>query len=465
MWLRISVFWWALGLSLGCAAERAPTSRLVEPRTSTAPNEQREVAGLSHGRSSERFERETRALITKAHSGDFDGASTDFGPVMRAALPPSKLADTWRSIEEQVGPLVAIQKVTLAANGKVWASLATVRFKNEVLIVKVVYDERAQIVGLFFQPEEQTWAPPPYANQAGIVESDVQVGTNPALPGTLTHPRNGDATPAVVLVHGSGPADRDESVGGMKAFKDLALGLASRGIAVLRYEKRSRHAPAGIVTEKEEVLDAAHDAVTLLREHAGVDPARIFVLGHSQGGYLAPRIAKATPGIAGLIVLAGPTRSLQDLLIDQYTYFSTLHPDDRQLAQKIEQARAFKRRVEDPALRPQDDPRPPIGGGTSGAYYLFQRGYDPAATARALALPMLVLQGERDYQVTGKDLAGWKAGLRGTAKTTFKSYPSLNHFFVRSSGPAGPEEYQAAAHVDEEVIVDIATWITSVRAK
>jgi hypothetical protein len=428
-------------------------------------DEKHEIAGFFYGPSTALLERRTRDLVTKASAGDFAGASAAFGTVMKNALPPAKLESTWRALEGQVGRLEAIDGVTLKPVGEGAALLADARFSKARLVVKVAYDASDEITGLFFLPPEVPWAPPAYARADAFSEREVSVGTSPALPGTLSLPRGGDGgptstgVPAVVLVHGSGPSDRDQSVGGVKVFKDFAQGLASRGIAVLRYEKRSRHSPAGVVTEKEEVLDGAHDAIELLRHTPGIDPKRIFIVGHSQGGNLAPRIAKENPGLAGVVILAGNARPLQDLLIDQYSYFATLHPEKPDLAKKVEEARAFKQRVESPTLRAEDDPRPPTGGGMTGAYFLFQRGYDPVATVRGLHLPALILQGERDYQVTAKDLEAWKKGLAGAPGVTIRAYPGLNHLFVVGSGTPRPEEYEQPGHVDEAVVGDVAAWI------
>ena len=135
---------------------------------------------------------------------------------------------------------------------------------------------------------------------------------------------------AVVLVQGSGPHDWDETIGPNKPFRDLAWGLASQGIAVLRYDKRTKVYGAKIqdlmatFTVKEETIDDALAAVALLRRNAQVNPQQIMVLGHSLGGYLLPRIGAADPGIAGLIMLAGMTRKLEDTILDQYTYIFSL---------------------------------------------------------------------------------------------------------------------------------------------
>ena len=147
---------------------------------------------------------------------------------------------------------------------------------------------------------------PPYVDSEAFTEREVTVGRGEwSLPGTLSVPLQGDLHPAVVLVHGSGPNDRDETIGANKPFKDLALGLASKGVAVLRYEKRTLEHGSKmaslmeVLTPEEEVIEDALAAVSLLKETEGIDPDRIYVLGHSLGGTLAPRIAQGDPHIAG----------------------------------------------------------------------------------------------------------------------------------------------------------------------
>src|SRR5215471_14652653 len=150
------------------------------------------------------------------------------------------------------------------------------------------------------------------------------------LPGTLSVPKGEGPFAAVVLVHGSGPNDRDETIGPNKPFRDLAWGLASQGIVVLRYDKRTKVYPekmrelVSTLTVKEEVIDDALNAVSLLRGIPGVNPQRIVVLGHSLGGYLLPRIGAADRGIAGLIMLAGMCRPFEDAILDQFSYIYSL---------------------------------------------------------------------------------------------------------------------------------------------
>ncbi len=199
-----------------------------------------------------------------------------------------------------------------------------------------------------------------------------------ALPATLTMPVGSGPVPAVVLVHGSGPGDRDATVGQIKQFKDLALGLASRGIAVLRYDKRTRvHANlmrdlAGL-TVKDETIDDAIAAVQVLRSTSGVDPNRIVVLGHSLGGMLVPRIAAAGPPVAGFVVMAGAARPIQQAVVEQARYLAqadgAISAEEQAQINQIEQVMA---RVA--ALRPSDASNPERIFGAAASYWLERSG-------------------------------------------------------------------------------------------
>src|SRR5262249_18013551 len=151
----------------------------------------------------------------------------------------------------------------------------------------------------------------------------------------------------------------------------------------------------------------------LLRKTKGVDPKQVFVLGHSLGAMMAPRLGKEDADIAGLIMLAAPTRPLEDLLVEQISYITSLEAKltDEQKAE-IEKIKKQETRVRDPKLA-ADAPGSELPLGVAGAYWLSLRGYEPAQVGAALKQPLLILQGERDYQVTMEDFAGWKKALAG----------------------------------------------------
>ncbi|GAA4053701.1 hypothetical protein GCM10022214_00280 [Actinomadura miaoliensis] len=291
-------------------------------------------------------------------------------------------------------------------------------------------------------------------------EHDVTVGDGPlAVPGTLTLPDGAGPWPGVVLLSGGGPFDRDETSGPNKPFKDIAWGLARRGVAVLRFDKVTfAHPQNPVATMTEEYVPHAVAAVTLLQDQPGVDPARVFVLGHSMGGKVAPRVAAAEPSVAGLVIMAGDTQPMQHAAIRVIGHLASLDPSPAAQA-AVEQITRQAAVVDGPGLTPET-PAEDLLFGLPASYWLDLRAYDPVAEASALDVPMLILQGGRDYQVTiADDLAGWEAGLGHRANVTIRVYEAADHLFFAGDGPSTPADYLKAQHVDPAVISDIADWL------
>ena len=269
----------------------------------------------------------------------------------------------------------------------------------------------------------------------------------------------------MVLVHGSGPNDRDETIGPNRPFRDLAWGLASRGIAVLRYEKRTKHhrtklaLVANIVTVKEETVDDALAAVTTLRENESIDAESVFVLGHSLGGMLIPRIGARDANIAGFIVFAGTTRPFEDVYLEQVSYIFSLDGEVSETeSQQLEALQAQVARVKDPDLS-AETPLSDLPLNIPAAYWLDLRGYDPANEAVGLRRPLFILQGGRDYQVTMDDFALWREALSELSRACLVLYDDLDHLFRAGEGPSGPDDYSRQAPVAPEVVEDVAGWI------
>jgi len=411
-----------------------------------------------------------RDLVGKLVAHDFAGAVATFDDQMTAALPLEKLQGVWSQVESQAGAFQRIESVEVKPTGSGDARLALVRasFEHAPLLFRIAFRGSDRVAGFFIAPGDTAaaWQPPTYAKLDAFEEKPVLLGASPVLPGTLTMPKGTKPVPVVVLVHGSGPNDRDETIGALKVFKDLAFGLASRGVAVLRYDKRTHVEPTATVrTQKDEVEDAAHAAVAMVQTQPGVDASRVVLVGHSQGGYLAPRIAKADPAIKGLVLLAASTRALEDSLVAQLAYLTTLDPSDAKLASAMEQAKHFKAVVESPSLKPDDAVAVPFASSTiPGSYFLDVRDYHPEKVAAALGIPMLVLQGERDYQVTvADDFGAWNAALAHKKNATLRTYPGLNHAFATGDGPPSPADYAKAGHVDQSVVDDIAAWVSALK--
>lgn len=387
--------------------------------------------------------------------GKFTDATAHFDSAMNAAMSADQLKQTWDGLVSQCGAFKKMGETRTAQEGGFDEVFVPCEFEKVTLDAKVVFDKDGKIGGLWFVPHvavsESQYTPPNYVNRDVFDESDVTVGSGEwKLPGALSMPKGEGPFPAVVLVHGSGPNDRDETIGANKPFKDLAWGLASRGIAVLRYDKRSKvyTDPAKWdknFTVKEEVIDDALAAVEALSQSPKADQKKLFVLGHSLGGMLIPKIGKADPKIDGLIIMAGcGTEPLEDVLRRQLTYAASLNgPITDDTRKEIEQKTQL------------------ILKGASASYTNDLNDCIRAAPgmAKSLEQPMLILHGDRDYQATTADFNAWKKVLSSQTNVTFKLYPNLNHLFMEGTGRSTPEEYTKRVPVSEVVVDDIAGWV------
>ncbi len=398
--------------------------------------------------------------------GSYEAATKPFDETMKKEMPAKQLQELWAGVEDQIGGYSGRKGHRIDQVQGFDVIYVTCAFEKMDIDVRVVFDPVGSIAGLQMVPAKDTtgYEAPAYVKPDSFEESEVLVGEGKwQLPGTAAIPKGDGPFPGVVLVHGSGPNDRDETVGGCSPFKDLAWGLASRGVAVLRYDKRTKVHGGKLdssLTIKEETIDDALVAAALMRKFDRLDPTRVYVLGHSLGGYAAPKIGEADPRLAGLIVLAGSTRALEDMILDQSRYIFSLDGKVDEMEEVwLEDLEKQVAAAKDPALN-MKVPSSELPLDIPPAYWLDLRRYDPVGTAKGLAMPMLFLQGGRDYQVTVVDFEGWKGALGGRAGVTFKLYPDLNHLFVAGEGPSSPGEYQKTGHVAEEVVVDIASWIS-----
>jgi dienelactone hydrolase len=411
-------------------------------------------------------------VVELARNGRFAEIERFFAPPLRAVVSAETLRLAWMDELGQRGSVSSIGEPLSESvkDGLIRVSVPVTCERGTLSMVMSV-DRAGALHGLRISSEAQTlWAPPPYANPKRFEEREVTIGSGPlAVSGALTLPHGRGPRPGVVLLSGGGPFDRDETSGPNKPLKDLAWGLASRGVAVARFDKQTlvhsdlvANTPAFTMTD--EYAPHAIAAIHLLQRQPTVDPARIFVLGHSMGGKVAPRVAAAEASVAGLVILAGDAQPMQQAAIRVGRYMASLNSDPA-LAAALEAVTRQAAMVESPDLS-SSTPANELPFGLSGAYWLDLRGYDPVATAAELDKPMLVLQGGRDYQVTVEDdLARWKAGLGHRPDVAIRVYDADNHLFFPGAGPSTPAEYAQAQHVDPVVVADIAAWLTPHRGR
>jgi dienelactone hydrolase len=299
-------------------------------------------------------------------------------------------------------------------------------------------------------------APPKAAEPpAGVTERTVtfkQLDGTP-YPAVLCLPKNPSRAPVVVMLAGSGPNDRDETIGPNKPFRDLAWGLAERGVATLRFDKRTFAFPKSYKGSLDsESIDDGVDAVTFAGTLPEIDRNRVYVLGHSLGGlaaiYVGERVA-----VAGIVLMASAGRPMDEVIRDQVKELNAGQDEARQqetlkLQDSImAKVRAGTATVEELGGQPPDAIRDMIIR-------------DPIAELKKTKAPLLVLKGGKDAQVFQADfdaLAAVAATRPGSGASIL--FPNLTHIFTPTDGPAAVRAIYQPGHVPPEVMDAIAAWI------
>lgn len=398
---------------------------------------------------------------------DFEKANALLDDRMRLAMTGGKLERLWLEFRTYTGHCREKLPIAVSLQDSYVVTVVGCQFDNGKFRVKLASDPAGRISGIFFlPPDTQPYKAPAYARQDDLREEEVEVGTAPwTLRGTFTAPKGDGPFPVVVLVHGSGPQDRDETIGPNKPFKDIALGLASLGVASLRYDKRTLvyarevQALAKNFTPQEETVDDAFAAVQKAKRATVADPGRVFIAGHSMGAGMAPLIAAKSGGVAGLILLAPSATPLEDELLRQMNYLARLDNNVSEQEQAaIDKIKEQTDMVKSPALS-ADTPTELLPMGIGGKYWLFLRGYDPLKAIADFQGPVIVMRGTRDYQTTKADFDAYRKILKKRKNASFAEEKDLNHMFLEGKGPGDPQEYSVPGNVPEEVVDTLASWI------
>jgi len=325
----------------------------------------------------------------------------------------------------------------------------------------------------------QTPQPPfPYRTE----EVTVQSAPGVTLAGTLTLPQGKGPFPAAVMITGSGAQDRDETILGHKPFAVIADRLTRDGIAVLRVDDRGFAKSTGdfaSATDDDFAVDAAAN-VAFLRGRADIDPARIGLIGHSEGGLVAPKVAARDPKIAFIVLMAGPGVPLSDVLRAQR---AALAPAMGQNPEQIRQAQALLDHV-DAAMRGSKDEaeanaravkvikaeggdlvRAPgaaesLAAQLSSGWMRDLMDYDPRPTLAKVKCPILALNGSKDGQVPpDQNLPAIRAATKDNPDVTIIELPGLNHLFqTAKTGAVG--EYADIEETVAPIALDaMSDWI------
>jgi pimeloyl-ACP methyl ester carboxylesterase len=399
--------------------------------------------------------------------GDYAVAGAHFNVAIGKQLDAAKLKQAWMQLQAGAGAYgghAASARQMLQGESAV---VTPITFAKMPLDLVTACDAQGSIAHYRFLPASMVNSVEPVkahveADGVRVSPLDVPTPVGP-LHGALTLPAGDGPFPAVVMVAGSGAHDMDETLGPNKPFRDIANALARDGIASLRYDKRTFDylhwsGKSGPVIDAE-VTDDAVAAVRLLAKQAEVDSQRVFVLGHSLGAMMAPRIGRRDAQLAGLVLMAAPARRILDVMEQQARYLSA-----KEGLSKVATEQAAQAYVKERELLAAIGPGQPAPQGefdnAPQTYWLSWSRVDPVADAKSLAMPMLILQGGGDFQISPTlDFARWKQLLVGRPQTAFHLYHGLSHLFMPVGKTGTLADYQAPGHVDAHVIGDIIAWI------
>lgn len=382
---------------------------------------------------------------------------------LRAKITREQWAGLLDQLESSGGRILRHAFHSAEANGSYASIVHRLHFEKDSIGVRVVVDSLNLIGGFWLDPIEKEYRFPlaDYVDTTTFREEDVTIGDAYPLPGVISIPRGEGPFPAVVLVHGSGPNDMDQTIAGNKMFRDLAWGLASRGVMVLRYVKRTRQFARKMspltVTVQEETIDDALLALERLRAHPRADTTRLILCGHSLGASLAPEIAAHMPSVDGVIMLAPTARPLEVVIADQLRFIAaqqdTLSPSEEiKLRSEIEKSEQIRKGE---LMKSKMLMRMPA----SYFYDLHER--DQKAYALQLDVPMFIARGSKDYQAPQMEMLLWKEWLAGRTNVTFRTYEDAYHIFIQTDATPGPWNYQQEGNVMSEVIEDLSAWCRS----
>lgn len=395
-----------------------------------------------------------------------------------SGIPVTTLSRDGKSVAFGLASIGASFNGTLSADGRAIAGTFTQNGRDTPLTLTRLAAGAQAARPRRPQEEAIASAPLPYRTEDLAFANPSAVGVK--LSGTLTLPKGPGPFPAVVLIAGSGPQTRDENLLGHKVFLVLADCLTRQGLAVLRYDKRGigrSSGDASAATTADFASDAAA-AVAYLRSRPDVDPRRVGLIGHSEGGEIAPIVAAKDPSLAFIVMMAGPGVPGRELIpeqgrrialangaspaeADRLSALERLAVDAVAGAKTSSEAKVKVRAVLDGA---DPKPSPQVADATMQMAALdwmrFFLAYDPAPALREVRVPVLALNGSLDLQVpASQNLPPIRAALAADRDATVIEMPGLNHLFQHAA-TGSPAEYGAIEQtLAPELLQTLSDWI------
>lgn len=412
----------------------------------------------------ERLKSLSQECMNRFIQKDFAGVENMVKRSSRSKLSAATLQQAWQQTGEKVGAFVRFVSADVSVNGKNATVILVSAFEQNGMTATFSFDTNYEIKALYMNYKSIVGAL--NIETEAYTQQEIKIGGGEEpLTGALTLPKGTRNPPVVVFVHGSGATDLNESVGAAdnRPFEDLAYGLARQGVASIRYDKRNYAYPDTFrqlgkqVTIQDETLNDVNSAVAYAQSLASVDTSRIYVLGHSLGGMLAPKIAQDNPAVAGLVIMAGSPRRLEDIVYDQNKML--LDQTQQSQSQKDRTLREIEAEVQK-IKQLKKGASPDMIFNMPAAYWISLNEIDTESIAKNLSIPMLIQQGSADFQVSAeKDYPLWQQVLAGKDNVRFRLYDGLNHLFMQNNGKQDTTEYDSKGQVDQNVIDDIGAFI------
>ncbi len=454
----------SLGLLAGCAATgpadddaRSPDPEARRPASST--DDGRETAASTDREPMDDTPADPAVVDDRTHrfvrrlvDGEFEWAVGMFGGVL-GGVGAGRLASTWRGLTIQHGPYERHEITGRAVQGDRSLRAVSLKFATDSQRLSLVFSPYARIVGIDF-PTRDTRLPSVAEHRSFDVTLQRDDADDCPLGATVTLPQGDDPVPGVVIVHRSGPLDRDGTVGPNRPYRDLAAGLAARGVAAIQYDKRSL--VCDLARDEQTLRNVVvADAVTAAARLAAVERVSdVVVFGHGMGGVAAPLVARDAD-VAGLVLAATPARPLSEVFLG--TERRKAAADGRITVVERQRLDFFAEKLNGTAdLGPDDDY---YVLGTSTAFWRDLRAHDVVAAVRDRPVPVLALHAGRSFVTTHEDLQRWDEVV---PRDAIHVYPALDHLFMRVFDDSLPEAYFFPDTVATQVVDDVASWVGTV---
>lgn len=342
-----------------------------------------------------------------------------------------------------------------------------IKFESLPYVLNLGFNPENKMLMIAFMQAHKVYVSPEYVDVSKYTERHFKINNGIfELPSIFTAPNTPGKHPLVIILPESGPTDRDGSYGENRPYRDLAGAMASNGFCTFRFDKRSLHYGNVLLSAKaayesytcrEEYLDDLYKAMDTLLSFAEVDLNRIYLVGHGQGGMLLPLVAKERKEVRGIAMLGTNYKRMQEMMMDQYDYLAKVSPNKTGefMEQKIKALHSMDKKL-NPLTEHYKMPYE-----VQASYWIWLNKYPHVDIAKKLKKPILILHGDRDYQVNMKNLEGWKKDLGKLPNVTIKNYPKLNHLFYSGGAESTYSEYFMIGNIPDYFVKDLIDWLSA----